>query len=360
MNYGEFATSLADWFGKVGRKMPWRETRDPYAIWLSEIMLQQTQVKTATPYYLRFLARWPTIAELAAAEDGDVMKAWEGLGYYARCRNLLRAARIIEADHDGVFPYSLEEVVALPGIGRSTAGAILTFARGQRHPLLDGNVKRVLSRLFDEDGEITRAAVERRLWAESTAMLDAAEDSWTHNQALMELGATACSPRNPSCESCPTQRFCASYAAGTQSQRPVKKKKKPIPHKEIGVAVIEDGTRVLIQLRPAKGLLGGLWEFPGGKQEPSESIQETVLRECREELGITVGDLNHLVDVKHTYSHFKITMHAFRCRVLTGSPTPNAADECRWVERDDLDRYAFPKANKRVLEALTVLHKRTE
>ncbi len=347
-----FSEALCRWYAGDHRSLPWRDTSDPYRIWISEIMLQQTQVETVLPYYERFLARWPAVADLAAAPIDDVMKMWEGLGYYARCRNLHRAAVQMVEQHDGQVPQTMDAVRALPGIGRSTAGAILTFGHGQRHALLDGNVKRVLSRFSDEAEIVARSAVEKRLWALSEALLAEASDAWTHNQAIMELGARVCTPRDPGCGRCPVADSCAAKAAGTQAERPVKVKRKPLPHKHIGVGVIWNGERVLIQLRPPQGLLGGLWEFPGGKQEAGETIEETVRREIREELGVEVEVGAAIRQVKHTYSHFKITLHSYHCRLVSGTPTVRAATELRWVPLDELERFAFPKANKTVLEAL--------
>ena len=333
--------------------MPWRDTRDPYAIWLSEVMLQQTQVDTVRPYYDRFLNRWPTVAELAAARIDDVMKMWEGLGYYARCRNMHRAAQQIVDQHHGVFPAEFSDVLALPGVGRSTAGAILTFSYGQRHPIMDGNVKRVLTRLYDEAGEVSRAATQKRLWESSGQLLGDAEDAWTHNQAMMELGAVICTPRTPECPACPVQMHCSAFAAETVGDRPVKKRRKPLPHKHIGVGVVYRGPHeVLIQLRPANGLLGGLWEFPGGKQEPDEPIEETVRRELAEELAIEVTVRQLLCTVRHTYSHFKVTLHVYTCDLVSGTPTPRAAQRWLWSPVSELSSYAFPKANRDVLAVL--------
>lgn len=355
MNVQDCARELGDWYSRAARALPWRSTREAYPIWLSEIMLQQTQVATVRPYYRKFLSLWPSITDLAEADISDVMKAWEGLGYYARCRNLHAAAKQIVENHDGIFPKDFDDVIALRGIGRSTAGAILTFAYGQRHPLLDANVKRVLSRLYDEPGIITTAAVERRLWAWSGELLNAASDPWTHNQAMMELGATLCKTKHPDCLLCPVRSHCASHRNGTQMERPQKKRRKPIPHKHIGVGVIrnpEDRDQVLVQLRPPSGLLGGLWEFPGGKQEPDEPIVETIVRELREELSIRVTVQDHICDVDHAYSHFKVTLHTYWCRLDSGTPVPRAADEWRWMPIDMLDSLAFPKANRAILEEL--------
>jgi A/G-specific adenine glycosylase len=350
LNKTGFAAALTAWYQVNHRDLPWRNTRDAYHIWLSETMLQQTQVKTVIDYYHRFLDRYPTIQALADAPADDVLKRWEGLGYYARCRNLHKAAKHMVEHHQGQFPKTLEEAQALSGIGRSTAGAILTFAYGQKHPLLDGNVKRVLSRVFDIDADIQQTATVTRMWQLSEALLSETDDPYSYNQAIMELGATVCLPKNPRCLLCPVKSFCTAAERGTQHQRPVKGGKKVSPHYDIGVGVIWKDGQVLIQQRPAEGLLGGLWEFPGGKQEAGEALPETVSREIEEELGIAVHVREPITTVKHAYTHFKITLHAFHCDYLDGTPKPKACQTWRWVNPDQLSNYAFPKANKTVLE----------
>ncbi len=348
-----FAEALILWYHQHGRLLPWRDTRDPYAIWLSEIMLQQTQVNTVKAYYAKFLTLFPTIQDLAQAPLEAVMKAWEGLGYYARCRNLHKTAQIITEQYQGRFPETLEAVEALPGIGRSTAGAILTFAYGQRHPLLDGNVKRVLSRIFKIEEDPALTAVQKTMWVASEALLEEADDSYAFNQGIMELGATVCLPQAPRCLLCPVQPFCEAYAFGMQQELPVKAKRKPVPHYDIAVGVIwNKENQVLIQQRPAEGLLGGLWEFPGGKQEPDETLETTVQREIAEELGIDIVVCEKIETVKHAYTHFKITLHAYRCVYQSGEPHPRAATAWKWVPVSELPQYAFPKANKTVLEGL--------
>jgi A/G-specific adenine glycosylase len=351
-HHADFSSALIAWYRASHRDLPWRRTRDPYAIWLSEVMLQQTRVETVIDYYTRFIERYPTIADLAAADDQAVLKMWEGLGYYSRCRNLHKSAQTIVTEHNGVFPTRMEDVVALRGIGRSTAGAILTFAAGQRHPLLDGNVKRVLSRVFDVADDVTTAATVKRLWLESEALLAHAEDAYTFNQAIMELGAKVCTPRDPRCDDCPVRTGCESLEAGTQHDRPVKPARKKTPHYDIGVGVIWKNHKVLIQRRPSEGLLGGLWEFPGGKQEAGETIEQTVAREIAEELSIDVRVNELVTTVRHAYSHFRITLHAFHCEYRSGTPTPRAATHWRWAAVRELEAYAFPKANKLVLEIL--------
>lgn len=361
-----FAKTLVAWFKKTAykqRPMPWRETSDPYAIWLSEIMLQQTQVATVIGYYQRFIKRWPTIESLAKANLDDVLKAWEGLGYYARCRNLHKAAQMMVEQHQGCFPETLDDTIALPGIGRSTAGAILTFSAGtkerkpQKHPILDGNVKRVLSRLYAIQDNVAKPVVERQMWQLSETLLRQTrthKTAWAFNQAIMELGATVCSPKQPKCLVCPVRSFCEAQAAGIQHDLPVKTKAKPTPHHHIGAAVIWDKKRqkILIQQRPKTGLLAGLWEFPGGKQEPGETIEATVCRELMEELAIEVSVGEKLATVKHAYSHFKITLHAFDCVHTKGRPKAIVADTFKWVTPQQLPDFAFPKANHPVIDKI--------
>lgn len=347
-----FANALIDWYEHQHRDLPWRNTKDPYHIWLSEIMLQQTQVNTVIPYYERFLGLFPTLQALAEAPGEQVLKAWEGLGYYARCRNLHQAAKNIMKDHGGVFPTDFKAVNSLPGIGRSTAGAILTFAFDDPHPILDGNVKRVMARLFDIHEDPGGTEIQKTLWQYCEGLLSEARSPYSYNQAIMELGATLCTPQSPSCLLCPVRSFCQAAAAGTQNELPVKTPKKALPHYTIAAGVIWHEGRVLIQRRPEKGLLGGLWEFPGGKQEPGETLEETVRREIEEELGIQVQVREKIMAVPHAYTHFKITLHAFHCDYVSGTPEPKGCEGWCWTMPDDLAQYAFPKANKRVLDVL--------
>lgn len=347
-----FSEDLITWYNANGRNLPWRNTSDPYHIWLSEVMLQQTQVATVIDYYHRFLETFPTIKDLANAPEDKVLKMWEGLGYYARCRNLHKTAKIVSENYKGKFPKTLDDVESLAGIGKSTAGAILTFSYGQRHPLLDGNVKRVLSRLFDIEDDITKSATIKTMWQLSEDLLSPASDPYAFNQGIMELGATICLPKQPRCLVCPVQKHCSALKAGTQLDRPVQPKKKATPHYDIGVGVIWKDGKILIQQRPKEGLLGGLWEFPGGKQEDKETIEDTVQREISEELGIKINLKDKIASVKHAYTHFKITLHAYHCDWISGTPTPTACDAWQWVDPQDLDQFAFPKANIKILEKL--------
>ena len=342
--------SLLVWYTDVGRDLPWRRCRDPYAIWVSEIMLQQTQVKTVIPYYHRWLAQFPTIEQLASAELQQVLKAWEGLGYYTRARNLHRAAQEIMQHHSGVFPTALNDVLALPGIGRTTAGGILSAAFDQPVAILDGNVKRVLARLVALPVPLTKAT--KQLWQFSEALLDR-EHPRDFNQALMDLGATVCTPKKPDCNSCPWRTHCQAYNLGIQSHLPMREPSSPLPHKNIGVAVIwnEQG-QILIDRRRPNGLLGGLWEFPGGKIELGETVEECIKREIQEELAIEIEVGDRLITIDHAYSHFRVTLNVHHCRHLIGVPQPLECDEIRWVTLDEIDQFPFPKANAQIIAAL--------
>ncbi len=343
-------SALLQWYRQSGRDLPWRQTQDPYAIWVSEIMLQQTQVKTVIPYYQRWLAQFPTLEALAAADQQQVLKLWQGLGYYARARRLHQAAQEIVQNCGGVFPDRLEALLQLPGIGRTTAGGILSAAFNQPHPILDGNVQRVLARLYGLAVPPQRAM--RQLWQWSEQLLD---QQWPRefNQALMDLGATVCLPRVPTCEVCPWIAHCQAYRYHLQTLLPMRETSAPLPHKLIGVAVIWNPQgQILIDRRRQQGLLGGLWEFPGGKVEPEETVPECIRREIREELGIEIAVGDRLITVDHTYTHFKVTLVVHHCQHLAGEPQPLECDEVRWVTLEAIDQYPFPKANEQIIAAL--------
>ena len=343
-------SGLLEWYSIQGRDLPWRRSRDPYAIWVSEIMLQQTQVKTVIPYYDRWLAQFPTLQTLASADQQQVLKLWQGLGYYARARNLHRAAQDIVSQHHGIFPTDLPTAVSLPGIGRTTAGGILSAAFNQPTPILDGNVKRVLARLVALSVPTSKAIAQ--LGQLSIALLDPAHPR-DFNQAWMDLGATVCLPRSPLCDRCPWQPHCCAYHQGIQTEIPMTETRAPIPRKMIGVAVIwNDAGQILIDRRKPNGLLGGLWEFPGGKVELGETIPDCIHREIQEELGIEIEVGDRLIIIDHTYSHFHVTLNVHHCKHLSGEPQAIECDEIRWVELADLDSYPFPKANLQIIEAL--------
>ncbi|MEY2984468.1 MAG: hypothetical protein RLZZ568_1085 [Cyanobacteriota bacterium] len=313
-------------------------------------MLQQTQVVTVIPYFERWLQRFPNVWTLAQADLQTVLKAWEGLGYYARARNLHKAAQIIVQEFKGEFPTDLDTWLQLPGIGRTTAGGILSHAFNQAQPILDGNVKRVLARLVALSVTPTDALPE--LWALSEQLVDR-QQGREFNQALMDLGATVCTRAKPRCEVCPWQGDCAAYNKNVVNQIPVRKMSAPLPHKQIGVAVIiNDQGQFLIDRRPSAGLLGGLWEFPGGKIEAGETAAACIVREVQEEIGIAIQVTRPLITLDHAYTHFKVTLHVYICQYIAGDPQAIACEEVRWVTLTEMAQYPFPKANSKIIAAL--------
>ncbi len=357
---------LLAWIARSRRDLPWRRRRDPYAVWVAEIMLQQTQVATVIPYFEHWLARFPDVTALAAAPLDDVLKAWEGLGYYARGRNLHRAAQEIVARHSGRIPADRAALLALPGIGRYTAGAILSLAFGQAEPVLDGNVKRVLCRLHDIAEDPKHPAVERKLWALAAELVETASDGLAGdlNEALMELGALICTPDAPDCSTCPLADCCLAHARGVEAERPVKIAKARTPHYDVTAAVIADAAgRYLIVQRPPTGLLGGLWGFPGSvagecdSGVPDMSGASALFAGClaqalRDSLGIEVAVGAALLPIQHAYTHFRITLHPFRCQLLGGAPQGSRYTAFRWVSPAALGDYAFPVTDQKIVRSL--------
>ena len=343
--------ALLKWFRKEARDLPWRRTRDPYAVWLSEILLQQTRVEQGLPYYERFMQALPTIESLAAAPEQQVLKLWEGLGYYTRARNLHAAARYIVHELGGHFPDSVDGWLKVPGVGRYTAGAIASIAFDKPAPILDGNVKRVLARVFNIATPVDAAAAQQQLWALAEELVPHVSPG-DFNQAMMELGARICVPRGPLCQECPIKAVCTAQAAGVQEDRPVRSPAKRVPHYEVVVAVISRRGRYLLGQRPPGGLLGGLWEFPGGKVQEGESHEQALKREAREELGIAIEVGEQIAVVRHAYSHFRVTLHVYRCTAPKGRPRAKAHTELRWIPPNQLSEYPLPGANHRFLHLL--------
>jgi A/G-specific adenine glycosylase len=342
---------LLNWYKGAARDLPWRDHPDAYAVWVSEIMLQQTRVETVIPYFERWMERFPTIAALASASQQEVLAVWEGLGYYSRARNLQRAAQEVVTNYGGQLPERAEELRRLPGIGRYTAAAIASIAFDQDEPALDGNIRRVLARLFDVDIPARSPEGERALWALAEAHLPPGM-AGTYNQALMDLGATICRPRLPLCERCPLKENCQAFALGIQELRPVKSPKSPVPHHTVTAAVLEQEGTVLIARRPQEGLLGGMWEFPGGKLQDGEDLAACLQRELREELAVEVMVGEQVGTYRHAYTHFRVTLHAFRCRLVSGEPRAIEASEVRWVQPNELGEYPMGKLDRQIATEL--------
>ncbi len=343
---------LLAWYEVEKRPLLWRDSSDPYRIWISETLLQQTRVDQATPYFLRFLERFPTVQALAEADQQAVLAAWEGLGYYSRARNLHAAARRVMAEHGGRIPDTYEAFRALPGVGPYTAAAVLSIAFGKPYAVLDGNVIRVASRLLGDARDVTKTAVKADLqgWLDGLIPAHAPAE---FNQGMMELGSLVCTPRNPACDRCPLAAHCIARRTARTGDIPFKPKKKPVPtHRVVVGILVDDAARVLIARRPESAMLGGLWEFPGGKAEPGEPLETALRRELREELGVEISNPAPFHELRHAYSHFKIHLHAFAARIDRGDPRPKVSTELRWVPVADLHAYPFPKANRSLTEAL--------
>lgn len=339
---------LLRWFAQEARDLPWRQTRDPYAIWVSEIMLQQTRVEAVIPYFGRFLKAFPTVQGLAAASQDRVLKLWEGLGYYSRARNLHQAAKVIVNQRSGEFPRTLEAWRSLPGVGSYTAGALASIASGLATPAVDGNILRVFSRIFEVAESIDKTSTRTRIWELASVLLPRRR-AGDFNQALMDLGSCVCIPRKPRCQACPVKAWCAAMVSGRQDELPIRKVKKSVPHQTIVVAVIRKNGRYLIGKRPAGGLLGGLWEFPGGKVEPGESHDQALVREVIEETDLEVRLGRKIAVVDHAYSHFTVTLHVYACEAVAGKAKACYHSDLKWVLRGRLKEYAFPTANRRFL-----------
>jgi A/G-specific adenine glycosylase len=342
---------LLAWYRREARDLPWRQTTDPYLIWLSEVILQQTRVDQGMPYYLRFVDRFPTVGDLAAADIDEVLKLWEGLGYYTRARNLHKAARAVVEDYGGEMPKEAAVLQMLPGIGRYTAAAVASIAFGERVAVVDGNVKRVLSRLFDETESIDDREVEARLWEQAQTLLPQ-RDPGDFNQAMMELGARLCVPKTPRCEECPVANACEAHKLGVAAARPVRTKKKPVPKKEFVVAALQKDGEYLLAKRPESGLLGGLWEFPQVELARGESHQQALSRLGEELLGVQVKVGGLIATAQHTYTHMHTTLTVYRCSVVEGDPAPTWHTAVQWLGREGFDRVALPKANHKFLAAL--------
>ncbi len=344
-------TGIRNWYKNNARDLPWRRTSDPYAIWVSEIMLQQTRVETVIPYYKRWMSDLPTLQALVLAGQDQVLKLWEGLGYYSRVLNLHKAANLIVEGFDGKLPEDIKSLESLPGIGRYTAGAISSIAFNHRSPILDGNIKRVFSRLFDISTPIKTSETEKELWRIAEDLLPA-DDPGEFNQALMELGALVCLPKIPDCDRCPLQADCLAFKYNLQNDRPVRKLKSPLPHLQVTAAVIEKDGKFLLAKRPLEGLLGGMWEFPGGKQEKGETLPLTLEREIKEELDASIEIEDHLGTYHHAYTHYKVTLHAFRCHLVSEELRMIYHTDLAWVTPDSMETYPMGKLDRTIAKQL--------
>ncbi len=342
---------LLKWYDQNQRDLPWRTTTDPYHIWVSEVMLQQTQVDTVIPYYKRFLKRFPSLKTLADADLNDALKVWEGLGYYARARNLKKAAAAVLNDYQGQVPENEDSFRDLPGVGDYICAAVLSIAFYKPLAVVDGNVKRVLARLILIDKPVNNSK-NHSTFSEAADLLLARRKPHLFNQAMMELGALICRPRNPDCKNCPFKQFCKAYLENRVEEFPKRIKTKKVPTYHISAGVVFKKDKILITRRKPEGFLGGLWEFPGGKVQKREKPEETCKREIREEVNLGIEIIEHLTTVKHAYTHFKIIMDVFVCDYVKGRIKLNGPDDFRWINLKQTKNYPFPKANLKVLPFL--------
>ncbi|MBS3758819.1 MAG: A/G-specific adenine glycosylase [Desulfobacterales bacterium] len=343
--------ALVSWFTANQRRLPWRETTDPYHVWVSEVMLQQTQVNTVISYYKRFLDQFPDIFYLAAADAQDVLKCWEGLGYYARARNLHSAARRLVAENQGRIPCEWAAFRKLPGVGDYIASAVLSIAFGKPYPMVDGNVKRVLSRLFAINAPVNRSA-SYRIFRETARMLLDKTIPGRFNQAVMEVGAIVCKPRRPDCDACPVRRWCRALADDRVAGYPVRIKRTPVPEYRMAIGVVAKGRKLLIVQRPYDGMLGGLWEFPGGVRQSGESAASACARSVGETVGLEVEIESRLTRIRHAYTHFKVVADVFLCRYRGGRVRRNGPIAHQWVLAKGLSRYPLPGSHHKFIPAL--------
>lgn len=346
MSQSVFTKPLMKWYRKNSRPLPWRETTDPYKIWISEIMLQQTTVNAVIPYYQRWIEKFPRIEDVARAPLQKILRIWQGLGYYQRAKNIHQCAKVICREHKGEIPRTADELRKLPGFGPYTVGAVLSIAFDQRQPIIDANVRRVVMRQLAIEGSATPVQDPAILRFLDQVMPQ--KGMSVFNQALMELGALICRSRQPACLICPVREGCQAYARGIQEIIP-QPKKKMIKEIQAVIAVIENNGNFFIQQRDSKGLLADLWEFPGGKIEKGESSYDALCREVKEELHVEVKSAKHLTNLKHFYTQFCVDLHVFACQSKT---LPIEDKTHRWVRLKDFSKYPMPSGSVKIVEKL--------
>lgn len=329
--------ALLKWYRAAARALPWRATRDPYRIWLSEVLLQQTRVETALPYYLRLVTRFPNVAALAAAPFPELLRLWSGLGYYTRARHLHRAARLIVQHHRGLLPRNADAWSKLPGIGPYTAGAIASIAFGECVPAVDGNVLRVLARLTFEEGALDARLTRQQLTRHAAELLDPRSPG-CFNQALMELGAQLCVPRRPKCTLCPLHRWCAARQAGAQDRLPVRRRRAAAPEIHFAAGLVQRADCLLVIRRPPAGALGDFWTLPAIALTNGQKAQNALRRRLRDLVGAPVRVAAQLATVRHDFTHRRLRVHVFACQTPGRGPSPLKTPDVRWVTRNELER----------------------
>jgi A/G-specific adenine glycosylase len=343
-----FAERLLAWYERHRRDLPWRRTRDPYAIWVSEIMLQQTQVATVIPYYERWMKRFPNVTALAGADDAEVLHAWQGLGYYSRARNLLAGARRVATDHGGVIPERVEALMSLPGIGRYSAGAIASIAYDQPSPIVDGNVVRVLCRVFGLTGDPARAPLKAQLWKLAAELIPRGKAA-SFNQALMELGATVCTPKQPSCATCPLSARCVARQSGRVLSLPeLAKRPEATPVSMVAALVFRRGRVLVTQVAPDAPRWAGMWQFPNTECRQDESSRAALERALSAVIGGAVDSARCVTSIRHSVTRYRITLDAYLCRLRAPSRETRRKAGVAWVQPEALGELAMPAAHRRL------------
>jgi A/G-specific adenine glycosylase len=343
--------ALLRWYAGNRRDLPWRREPEPYAVWIAEIMLQQTQVARVVGYFRRWMDRFPDVLALARAQEDEVLPLWEGLGYYARARNALKTARIIRDEHGGRFPRDYRTLCALPGIGPYTAGAILSQACGLGYPAVDANAKRVLCRVFDVDQPADRQGTQRRLQELARGLIPPGR-AGELNQALMELGALVCQPRAPRCTGCPLMDHCLARVRGCVELRPLRAGGKGTKHLDCVIGACLAGGRTLLRRRPEDGVWGGLWEFPGGSLHSGEDPEQGLARAFQADAGLEIGGLEHLATIRHAYTNHRLRLFCYVCRPRGEEDAGAVLEGCSWVEPRRLRSLALPAPHRRLADQL--------
>ena len=346
-----FQQSLFNWFHKNSRNLPWRKSYSPYQVWISEIMLQQTQMDRVVVYFNKWIKRFPGVASITGAGEEEVLKLWEGLGYYSRARNIIKTAKLLIENHQGKLPADHQALIGLPGIGPYTAGAIMSIAFNREYPLVDANIERLFARLFNLGKPVKDKKTHTFIWQKAKELIPRGR-AREFNQALMELGALVCIPQNPRCKICPVAAHCLAFSLDLVSKRPVPGKPSKTIFIEMATGIVEHDGRMLIQKRKPTGVWPNLWEFPGGRLEPGETPEMALVREYLEETELTVGNLRKITTVQHSYTIYRVTLHCYFCSLLDGrhEPVLHTAQEYRWVAPEELSDYAFPAGHRKFIK----------
>lgn len=353
-NIEKFQDALLTWFDRNKRDLPWRKTYLPYHVWISEVMLQQTQMDRVVDYFKQWMKRFPDVDSVGAASEEEILQLWEGLGYYSRARNLHKTAQILSGGH-GELPDTYKELLSLPGIGRYTAGAILSIAFNQEYPIVDANIERVFSRIFNIASPVKDKENSRFIWEKAAELIPSGKARY-FNQALMELGALICLPLHPQCNQCPISSECVSLHLGIVDERPVPGKSTDIINIKMATGVLFHEGRVFIQKRPEHGIWANLWEFPGGRIEKGEKAHEALVREFKEETEFDIQVTGKIQIIKHNYTRYRVDLHCYRCALSDpeklSAPVLHEAQRYKWVSPDELHEYAFPSAHRKLIRFL--------